>query len=53
MAVGDYLLSTLVVTSGNKLRNISVLARCMNLNIVSSASFFTVQKEATTLDTFN
>ena len=46
MAVGDYLLSTSVVTSGNNLQKISVLARCMNHNMVSNVSFLTVQKEA-------
>ena len=44
MAVGDNLLSTSVVTSGNNFQNISLLARSINLNMVSSSSFFRVQR---------
>ena len=47
MAVGDYLLSTLVVTSGNNFQKIPLLARCMNLDMVSRSSFFRVQKHCT------
>ena len=47
MAVGDYFLSTSVVTSGNNFQKISLIARCMNLNMVPKASFFRVQKHYT------
>ena len=47
MAVGDYLLSTSVVTSGNNFQKISLIARCMNLNMVPKSSFFRVQKHYT------
>ena len=47
MTVADYLLSTSVVTFGNNFQKISLLARCMNLNMVSRSSFFKVQKHYT------
>ena len=47
MAVGNYLLSTLVVTFGNNFQKISLLARCMKLNMVSKSIFFRVQKHYT------
>lgn len=47
LAVGDYLLSTSVVTSGNNFQKNFLVARCMNLNVVTSSSFFRVQKHYT------
>ena len=46
MAVGDYLLSTSVVTSGNNFQKISLLARC-GANMESNSSFFRFQKHYT------
>ena len=47
MTVGDYFLSTSPFTSGNNIQKISQLARCINLNMVSSSTFFRVQKHYT------
>ena len=47
MTVGDYLLSASVITSSNNFQKFSLLARCMNLNMFSSSSFFRAQKHFT------
>ena len=47
IAVGDYLLSTSVVTTGKYFQKIYLLARFMNLNMVSNSSFVIVQKHYT------
>ena len=43
-SVGDYMLSTAVIASGNNFHEISLLAKCMNLTFVSNTTFLRVQK---------
>ena len=47
MLVGNYLCFASFVTSGDNFQKICLLVRRMNLNMVSSSSFFRAQKHYT------